>query len=181
MVIFLKVFFSLLILKTTSMIFFSATILFCLLKLLNFSTISKAKWGILVDFSSGSGCLIDSAHLENSYFLSAIDFLRVAFLRDGSFSTIEIEHSRSFLVEPNAISDFRWGHKSRKNWSWSKNIHLLMYCSLTASPLLVFDYYAIYVLSWALSVFILDLAFTDVFLKYSTNSVQTFSFCFLFS
>lgn len=41
MVIFLKVFFSLLILKTTSMIFFSAAILFCQLKLLNFSTISK--------------------------------------------------------------------------------------------------------------------------------------------
>ena len=61
--------------KTASVILLLATILFRMLKLLNVSSTNKEKWSILVDFSSGGSCVINSAHLgSSSNYLSAIDF-----------------------------------------------------------------------------------------------------------
>ena len=95
--------------KTASMILLLATILFRMLNLLNFFSTNKAKWSILVDFSSGGSCVINSAHLgSSSNFLSAIDFLRVVFFRGGSFSGTEIEHSKSSPSKSKPSLFFRW-------------------------------------------------------------------------
>ena len=104
--------------KATSIIFFPATILFRLLNLLNFSYKNKAKCGILVYFLSVGGCVIDSAHFDNSSnFLSAIDFLSVDFFRGGLFSKIKIEHSRSLLVDPMLFIFFSEIRTGPKSWS----------------------------------------------------------------